>query len=313
MRSSFFITPKHYSKVCDVASESVVQLYTNTKELYYSDIFSYIIDGVLYINGWVSSNDHFSYDEIKNYVISHIGIDIPILILIKQTNLYNNTQLIGSGTFLGYSTNETTSFLPFEHDEVRRLTKFIYNEFEEKMRVNLTINGDAIYVLVETNHVDKSSLEHLILQFFGSKKYNQIIIDIKGINHEVVYKSDTNFISNTYGPRSPYGNTQFIGIDINRNYKWAHLVVKEIADRYIVNNNLNYSLIELTYSLDNEIPTQFAVKGNIGGIHIENGTFFEYISGYDMINMLRSKILSKITETSDTLIHMAKWGYFDYE
>jgi len=313
MRSSFFITPKHYSKVCDVASESVVQLYTNTKELYYSDIFSYIIDGVLYINGWVSSNDHFSYDEIKNYVISHIGIDIPILILIKQTNLYNNTQLIGSGTFLGYSTNETTSFLPFEHDEVRRLTKFIYNEFEEKMRVNLTINGDLIYVLVETDNIDKNSLEYLILQFFESKKYNQIVIDVKGINHEVVYKSDTNFISNTYGPRSPYGNIKFIGIDINRNFKYSHWVVKEIADTYLQNNGLNYSLVELTYSAEKEIPTQFAVKGNIGGIHIENGTFFEYIDKYDMINMLRGKILSKITETSDTLIQMAKWGYFNYE
>ena len=178
MRSSFFITPNHYSKVCDVASESVVQLYTNTKELYYSDIFSYIIDNTLHINGWVSSDNHFSYDDIKNFVSSHIEVDIPVIILIKQIKLDNNIQMIGSGTFLGYSTNETTSFLPFEHDTVRELTKFIYKEFEEKMRVNLTINGDVIYVLVETNHVDKSSLEHLILQFFGSKKYNQIIFSL---------------------------------------------------------------------------------------------------------------------------------------
>ena len=101
--------------------------------------------------------------------------------------------------------------------------------------------------------------------------------------------------------------------NINRNYKWAHLVVKEIADRYIVNNNLNYSLIELTYSSEVEIPTQFAIKGNKGGIYIENGTFFEYIADYGKINNTKNKIITKIKENPIGLIEMAKWGYFDYK
>jgi S-adenosylmethionine synthetase len=313
MRSSFFITPKHYSKVCDIASESVVQLYTNMGDLYYSDIFSYIMDGVLYVNGWVSSNNHFSYDTIKSFVVSHIGVDITVIILIKQNELDNSINVIGSGTFLGYSTNETACFLPFEHDMVRELTKFIYNEFEEKMRVNLTINGDLIRILVETDIIDKSSLEYLILQFFKNKQYGEIIIDIVGIEYDMLYKSDANFISNTYGPRSPYGNTRYVGIDVHRNLKYSHWVVKEIADNYLQDNGLNYSLVELTYSSEKEIPTQFALKGNIGGIHIENGTFFEYISDYDIIDITKNTILNKIKENPIGLIEMAKWGYFNYE
>jgi hypothetical protein len=90
-------------------------------------------------------------------------------------------------------------------------------------------------------------------------------------------------------------------------------VVKEIADRYIVNNNLNYSLIELTYSLETEKPTQFALKGNKGGIHIENGTFLEYISDYVRIANAKNAIITKIKQNPIGLIEMAKWGYFDYK
>jgi S-adenosylmethionine synthetase len=313
MRSAFFVTPKHYSKVCDVAAESVVQLYTNTNELYYSDVFSYILNNTLYVCGWINSNIHFSYDEIKDFISNNIDVQLPIILSIEQKELLTDIVTIGSGTFLGYSTNENIVGLPFEQLEVKKLTKFIYDRFEEAMRVQITINGQQIEVCIECDYDNKTELEDVIVDFLKNKGYMQKIIKVKNINKNIVYKSGDNFISNTYGPRSPYGNTQFIGIDINRNYKWAHLVVKEIADRYIVNNNLNYSLIELTYSAETEKPTQFALKGNKGGIHIENGTFLEYISDYVRIANAKNAIITKIKQNPIGLIEMAKWGYFDYK
>jgi hypothetical protein len=113
MRSAFFVTPKYYSKVCDVAAESVVQLYTNTNELYYSDVFSYITNNTLYVNGWVNSNTHFSYDEIKNFISNNIDVEIPIVLSIQQTELLTDIITMGSGTFLGYSTNENIQGIPF--------------------------------------------------------------------------------------------------------------------------------------------------------------------------------------------------------
>jgi S-adenosylmethionine synthetase len=313
MRSAFFLTPKYYSKVCDVAAESVVQLYTNTNELYYSDVFSYIMNNTLYVNGWVSCNNHFSYDEIKDFILNNIDVQLPIVLSIEQREILTDIITIGSGTFLGYSTNENVFGLPFEQLEAKKLTKFIYDSIDEAMRVQITINGQQIEVCIECDYDNKTELEDLIVDFLKNKGYMQKIIKFKNINKNIVYKSGDNFISNTYGPRSPYGNTQFIGIDINRNYKWAHLVVKEIADKYIVNNNLNYSLIELTYSSETEKPTQFAMKGNKGGIHIENGTFLEYISDYGRVNNAKNIILDKIKQNPIGLIEMAKWGYFDYK
>jgi S-adenosylmethionine synthetase len=312
MRSAFFVTPKHYSKVCDVAAESVVQLYTNTNELYYSNVFSYIINNVLYVNGWISSNNHFSYDEIKDFILNNIDTELPIVLSIEQKELISNIVTIGSGTFLGYSTNENIQGLPFEQVEVKKLTKFIYKKFEKEMRVQITINGQQIDVCLECDY-NTNELENVILEYLKDGGYMKKYITIKNINKNTIYKSGDNFISNTYGPRSPYSNTEFIGIDTNRNHKWAHLVVKEIADRYIVNNNLNYSLIELTYSAEIEKPTQFAIKGNKGGIYVENGTFFEYLSDYGRVNTTKNLILNKIKQNPIGLIEMAKWGYFDYK
>jgi S-adenosylmethionine synthetase len=263
--------------------------------------------------GWVSSNIHFSYDEIKDFISNNIDMELPIVLSIEQKELINDIVTIGSGTFLGYSTNENVVGLPFEQVEVKKLTKFIYDRFGEAMRVQITINGQQIEVCIECDYDNKGELEDVIVDFLKNKGYMQKIIKVKNINKNIVYKSGDNFISNTYGPRSPYSNTQFIGIDVNRNYKWAHLVVKEIADRYIVNNNLNYSLIELTYSAETEKPTQFAIKGNKGGIHIENGTFFEYLSDYGRVNTTKNTILDKIKQNPIGLIKMAKWGYFDYK
>ncbi len=312
MRSAFFVTPKYHSKICDIAAESVVQLYTNTNELYYSDIFSYIINNVLYVSGWVSSYNHFSYNEIKDFISNNIDTELPIVLSIEQKELMCDITTIGSGTFLGYSNNENIERLPFEQVEVKKLTQFIYKKFEKEMRVQITINGQQIDVCLQCDY-NTNELEDVVLEYLKDKGYMKKYITIKNINKNTIYKSGDNFISNTYGPRSPYGSTQFTGIDVNRNYKWAHLVVKEIADRYIVNNNLNYSLIELTYSAETEKPTQFAIKGNNTGINIENGTFFEYIADYGKVSNTKNLILNKIKQNPIGLIEMAKWGYFDYK
>lgn len=313
MRSAFFVTPKHYSKVCDVAAESVVQLYTNSNNLYYSDIFSYIINNTLYINGCVSCDTHFSYDEIKDFISTHIEIEIPIVLSIQQKELSIDILKISSGTFLGYSTNENPDGLPFEQLEVKKLTKFIYDRFKEAMRIQITINGQQIEVCVETDYEDTKQIEDLVVEFLADKGYMKKIIKIDSIDKNVIYKSGDNFISNTYGPRVAYSDTKFIGLDVNRNLKYMHLVAKEIADRYIVNINLNYSLIELTYSANNETPIQFGIKGNKGGIYIENGTFFEYSSDYTRIRKTTDTILDKIKSNPTALIEMAKWGYFNYK
>lgn len=311
MRTSQFISPKHYSKVCDIAAESVVQLYTNTNELYYSDIFSYIINNTLYVNGWVSSNNHFSYDIIKQFISDCLEIDINVVLSMKQIPLSKDISEITSGTFLGYATNENPEGIPFEHLLVTKLTKTIYDKINEAIKIGIVINGKQIDIFVETNYKNNSDIIDLINEYLIDENYIRISIDIIPIMNKLLYKSNENFIINAYGPRSPYGNTNFIGLDIYRNCKYSHLVSKEIAGKIGLIENLNYSLVELTYSYNNPTPIQFGMKGNIGGIHLENGTFFENCDNFEQLIEIKNNITEKIKSTPNSLIELAKWGYFN--
>lgn len=312
MRSSYFISPKHYSKVCDIAAEAVVQLYTNTNELYYSNVFSYIIDNTIYIKGWVKSEFHIEDNVITQFIAESIEIDMNIVVSLIKKPLPTEV-LIDNGTFLGYSNNENIEGIPFEHLEVRKITKLIYDSIDEAVKVQMTINGTEIQMIVETDYTNNSDITDLIKKYIKNTDYFCRTIKFNNIDTDNIFKSGDNFISNTYGPRVVYGNTKFIGLDINSNSKYAHLVSKQIADRYIVDRNLNYSLIELTYQYGNEIPIQKAIKGNNTGINIEYGTFFENEIPQSLILKTKEKIINNIKETPNSLIEMAKWGYFKYK
>lgn len=309
MRSSYFISPKHYSKVCDIAAEAVVQLYTNTNELYYSDVFSHIINNKLHVMGWVSSNAHFSLDEIKNFILECIEIDIEVILSLEQVPIISNMIDIDSGTFLGYSTNENPQGIPFEHLEVKNLTKFIYDSIDEAVKVGITINGKQIDVMIETNYDDKSIID-LVNLYLSNKGYLRTSVNVSKINN-IIYKSGENFILNAYGPRAPYGNTKFVGLDVYRNSKYSHLVSKEVAGKILIKQNLNYSLVELTYSLGNETPIQYGIKGNEGGIHIEHGTFFDYGENFNELITIKNNIIEKIKSNPKSLVELSKWGYFN--
>ena len=311
MRSSYFISPKHYGKVCDIAAESVVQLYTDSNELYYSDVFSYVMNNTLYINGWVSSDNHFSYETIKQFISNCIEIDINMVLSIKQIPLSNDIFEINAGTFLGYASNENAEGIPFEHLLVTKLTKTIYNKINEAIKIGLVINGKQIDIFAETNYENNSYIIDLINEYLIDENYISINIKVSPIINQMLYKSNENFIINAYGPRSPYGNTNFIGLDIYRNSKYSHLVSKEIAGKMGLIENLNYSLVELTYSHNNPTPIQFGIKGNIGGIYLENGTFFENCNKFDELIDIKNNIIEKIKSTPNSLIELAKWGYFN--
>lgn len=310
MRSSYFISPKHPTKICDIASECVVQMYTNTQQIYYSDVFSFIQNRTLHVSGWVSANNHFSIDEIKIFILKNIETEIDIKINIEQIPFDNNIIKIERGTFLGYSTNENNEGIPFEHIEAKNLTKFLYEKINEGVLIQITINGEEIRVLLETNFKDTAYIKEITNEYFKNK-YTKRTVNVNNIPNQIIFNSNNSFISNTYGPRTPYSNCKFVGLDIYRNVKYSHLLAKEIADYYISSRNLNYSLVELTYEQNNPNPIQFGIKGNKGGIHIENGTFFELLSTSPLLTK-NLKIEELIKSKNNTLIEMSKWGYFNY-
>jgi S-adenosylmethionine synthetase len=307
MRSSNIKSPFHYDKICDIAVESIVELYNSTVNYYKSNLFSYIVDNQLNIVGCIESDNHYSDIEISNFIKKYIDMDIKFNII--KNKFSENTFIINSDTFLGYYCNENPEGIPFEQLEALKLSKYIYNELKIEFELELTINGKEINIFIETNYENKNKLTYIIDNYImNSNNYLRKTITIDKFNKNKIYKSSNSFISNFYGPRASYGNTNFVGMDIYNNYRYSHLVSREIAKRILEKNKLNYCLVELTYHSNNELPIQIGIKGNEGGIYLENGTFFEYNTDFNMYRNIRDMVISKFKSTPNLLINIAKWG-----
>lgn len=309
MRSSKILSPSHYNKICDIVVESIIQLYTNKNDLYKSNIFSYIINDRVTVVGEIHSNTHFTSVEILNYVKQQINIDIDIDLFFKKNKLENYILDINSDTFLGYYCNENEYGIPFEQLEALKLSKFLYAFLKLPFVLEVTINGNQIEILIEINYNDVNYIKDKVTKYFDvSNLYEIKIIKVVELDKKILYKSGHSFISNFYGPRVPYGNTNFVGFDLGNNYRYSHLVSREIAKSILKEENLNYCLVELTYHSGDELPIQIGVKGNSGGIYLENGTFFRYIESDEMYSYLKNNIIEDIKSIPTLLVDMAKWG-----
>lgn len=315
MRSSYFYTPNHPNKICDLVVESIVQLYFNTKEIFYSKLFSYYNERKLHILGPIYSDFHFSIDEIKNYIYSKLVIECELVFLIEQKDLSSkNFNKIQSGVFLGYSNNENFFRLPFEHIECIKLSKFLYENTNSIFENQITINGAQIDLNIKTDYKNYDDIYNLIIQYLKTKEpglYLKNNIYIEKIEKELNYQSDKIFISNAYGPRIPYSKTNFIGLDLYSNSKITHLIGRELANSFILKYDLRYCLVEITYLENVETPVQFALKGNTTGIHLENGTFLEPYLNPALINEAKDKVVKSLYESEDSILNLTKWGYFN--
>jgi hypothetical protein len=175
--------------------------------------------------------------------------------------------------------------------------------------LEITINGKEINVIIETNYLNKNEITDKVEYYITkSKNYLRKTVFTTDFSKKTIYSSSNNFISNFYGPRSPYGNTNFIGLDIYNNYRYSHLISREISKKYLNENKLNYCLVELTYHSNKELPIQIGIKGNDSGIHLENGTFFIYSDNYDMYLGIKNNVIENINSNKTFLIDIAKWG-----
>lgn len=306
MRSSVFKTPLYYDTVCDLSAESIVQSYTDTRELYQSNISSHIINNKLYINGYINANNHFSESELIKEIKHNINYDIDIEFNVLMNKL--SDKIFVSDTYIGYYCTENSNGIPFEHDLCKSLSIYLYETYKIPAKIILTVNGNGIDVFIETNYFQKSAIFSATYDFLSRlKNYYNINIEINSFKNQHMFRSNISNYSYFYGPRSPYGSSNYIGLDIYNNAKYSMLISRLIAKDYSDKNRLNYCLSELSYH-NEMLPLQIGIKGNIGGIHLENGTFFDKLSDYSLYNKIKNNMFIDIFNSKISLLDIIKYG-----
>ena len=316
MRTSYFYSPTHPSKVCDIVVETIIDTYFKKGISFHSDIFGLIQDGNINLYGDIKTTDIISDEELLPIIQSHIGNEYPIINNIKISKVDELLEeRTFSGVYLGYACFENSSLLPFEHDECRNLTKLIYDKLNIPIRVQIHINGQAAVVSLEHKYGNKEELESIVKEFFNREhienavQYNEPEIYHSDIRNDLIYKSNDSIVSSFYGPRAWYGETDYIGSDILSNKRLAHLICREYAVGYLKEHSLSYCGVEISYTDNEPRPINFGIKGNSEGIHLENGTFFEYGDVDNHYPLVKKIVTTRLEKNKLNIIEIAKWGF----
>lgn len=307
MRSSDIKSILHRDRLCDIAIDSIVQFYTNTKEVYTSNLYSFITNNKLNIIGNIGSDNHPTDIEITDFIRTHINSDIDIILNIDKQKEYVITSGIKTNTYIGYYCAENELGLPFEHLRCLDLSNYLFEFKQIPFTTSLTINGDVANICIEAETSHHADIIDIINQYFNSKSYDYFNINLT-TNSSTLNRSGLTDTSLLYGPRIPYGNINYFGTDINSTDKYAIYLSRMLAKHFLINHELNYCLVELTYHSNNDVPIQIGVKGNPDGIHLENGTFFIPINNKTLYYDFKSKIINSLTFDESALINIAKNG-----
>ncbi len=317
MRTAEFVTPKHPDKVCDIISDTLVDMVLKKDPTAHCNIRTMGGYGKVWVTGEVTSTIDDS--EIKNIIYDISGVtDTTIYLQTAPDKPFGaNNQCIT----LGYASAETPTLMPFEYELARGLTKYIYEIYPVDGKVQVTANGSNATVVASFQNTKRTDLEELIQLFFTEKVVNLIPQKVTlgtslcnplgdwtvgGLDCDSGITGGQIVIDN-YGPRIPIGGGHFSGKDITKIDRCAAYMARKIAVDALDKHRLVYALVELSYSIGNPLPVQARIKGNDAGINIETGVKLYQVTDYDLsvegiINHLKLDTLN--------LADTAAWGHF---
>jgi hypothetical protein len=316
MKTSYFYSPKHPSKICDIAIEVIIDTYHKKNIDIHSDIFSFINEDTLYLNGNIKTNHEINFSELLSNIENEIGTNYKIINNIKTIEVNEILEeRTFSGIYLGYSCLEDSLMIPFEHQMTIELTRKIYDKLDLPLKTQIHINGNRPIISLEHGHDNFQEINAIVNDFFTYDKSSDELQFLQPeiyhniIKKDIIYKSNDTIISTFYGPRAWYGEVDYIGSDFLSNKRLGHFICREIATDWGKKNTLSYCAIELDFTSDIHLPIHFGKKGNKTGIHLENGTFFQFGDIENEYPLYKKIVLDKIKSGEIDIIEIAKWGF----
>ena len=295
MRTAEFVTPKHPDKLCDIISDSILDLFLVKDPYTQCSIQTMGGFGKIWVTGEIHTNVFILDSEIKNLIKTISGYT-DIELHINQNPNKNPIKTNDQGIIIGYATTETKSKVPFEYELARELCKYIYSIYPYDGKTQVTINGTDAKVVASFQNTKSEDLEKLVYSFFqtNSKKITNQLLKISEIycnphgdwvigslDNDTGISGAKNVIDN-YGPRIPIGGGSFSGKDPSHIDRCGAYMARKIAIDSLIKYGLSYSLVELSYTMGNDTPIQARIKGNDKGINVETGVKLFEITDYDL-------------------------------
>jgi len=306
------ITPKHPDKLCDRISDAILDACLEQDPDSRVAIETMGGHGIITITGELTTK---AYVDIRKIVQSITGDKYGVQVnVVKQSSEIANGVDVGGagdqGIMVGYACDDNEEMIPQELYLARNLCKYIYRQYPQDGKTQITINekGQITAVVASFCNVSKEQLYTLVSNWLSNKEYiedNQVHLNPAGDWNIGGFEADAGVTGrklavDNYGPQISIGGGAFSGKDPSKVDRSGAYMARKIAVDLLRKNDSKEVIVKLAYAIGVSHPVM--VTAIIDGAEKELNSEDYDLSPDGIIKLLSLKE-PQYTET-------AQWGHF---
>ena len=325
----------HPDKVCDQISDALLDAYISQDKHSRCGIETMGGKGKIFITGEVTSKAKVNVEDIVNRVlndngynnnyeiINNIGVQSP------DIALGTNDEVGGAGDngmMFGYACNDTEELLPtsmvilqklsMKYDELRKVDKRFLSDGKAQItgyyENNKLVKIKTFTICYQNTELERDKTDKILIDLATSisNEYGieieEFLINPTGKFEIGGFDGDAGLtgrkiVVDSYQSFANVGGGAFSGKDPTKVDRSGAYKAREIAKRYLKENNLEWVTVQLSYAIGKQEPLAIYIDSNEGEIEPSNSLYQECIPKQIIndLNLLNIKF-------EDT----AKFGHF---
>ncbi len=300
-----FVSPKHPDKVCDIIADSLLDAFIAKDPE--SRVALEIMGGHgrVTVSGEVTSTAKVDIDPIVHNLVGK-AYEITKTISLQSPFIKQGVDTGGAGDqgiMVGYATRETESRMPLEYELARRLCQALYQKYPTDGKVQVTLDGNRVLVVVASFQNAKTEEAKAILQ--GLVKADEYLVNPAGDWELGGFDADSGLsgrkiVVDAYGPEIPVGGGSFSGKDPSKVDRSGAYMARKIAVGLLESMKADTVLVKVAYAIGKAEPLM--AKALI------NGT--EEIQIPKEYDLTPKGIMEKLGLRQPIYAKTAAWGHF---
>ena len=325
----------HPDKVCDQISDAILDECLKQDKLSRCGIETMGGKGKIFITGEVTTKANINVEEIAKRVLSDIGYSTNYEIVnnigIQSADiaLGTNDEVGGAGDngmMFGYACNDNELYLPTamvilqelsrEYDELRKKDSRFLPDGKAQItgyyENNKLVKIKTFTICYQNTEVERNETDKILTDLATSisNKYGieieEFLVNPTGKFLIGGFEGDAGLtgrkiVVDSYQSFAPVGGGAFSGKDPSKVDRSGAYKAREIAKRILLEQNLEWCTVQLSYAIGITKPLAIYIDSNIGNIEVP-----EYL--YD--ECTPKQIISDLNLLNTCYEDLAKFGHF---
>jgi S-adenosylmethionine synthetase len=300
-----FVSPKHPDKVCDLIADSLLDAFIaqDPKSRVALEIMGG--HGRVTVSGEVTSAATI---DVAPIIESVLGKTYEITTTVSQQSPFikQGVDIGGAGDqgiMVGYATRETENRMPLEYELARRLCQALYRKYPTDGKVQVTVDGNKVLVVVASFQNAKTEEALGILR--GLVKADEYLVNPAGDWEVGGFDADSGLsgrkiVVDAYGPEIPVGGGSFSGKDPTKVDRSGAYMARKIAVGLLESAKADNVLVKIAYAIGKAEPLMAKA--------LLNGT--EEIQIPKEYDLTPKGIIEKLDLRKPIYANTAVWGHF---